>query len=510
MNKNHHQPGILWRRAGIILFLAGLLLFNASIFLGDYQYTKDSGTLLQGKLNPEQIARLTPLSGKVFASPGPMMAEIERLLNPDGKMGSYQLGVAEFWILKASIGGPIRSHRLLFFWLSFGVAVLGALLYIFPGFREMPGIKHNGIFKNPLLNRELPGLILGAYLIGFYILLYWFPQYIVKAISLADPVSHFLRRQPADRWFMYGFLYTLAVGVMGIRMWIKYRHNRYHQIRTLSVIFFQLAFAFLIPSLLERLNQPSMDFKNAWPLNYSFFMDWNLDHLLNSGTLGIFMLFWGVLLSLVIVPVLTYFFGKRWYCSWVCGCGGLAETLGDPFRQLSSKKLIAWRIERFSIHGVLVFSVVMTVMQLANYFSHGSLFGSYTWRVNQAYSFFIGSIFAGVIGTGFYPLMGNRVWCRFGCPLAAGMGIIQKFKSRFVITTNGSQCISCGNCSAYCEMGIDVRWYAQRKQNIVRASCVGCGVCAAVCPRGVLRLEHTLPNRRYNVVLDDQLIASAD
>ena len=39
-------------------------------------------------------------------------------------------------------------------------------------------------------------------------------------------------------------------------------------------------------------------------------------------------------------------------------------------------------------------------------------------------------------------------------------------------------------------MGIDVRAYAQRGQNVVRASCVGCGICAAVCPRGVLRLEN--------------------
>lgn len=85
--------------------------------------------------------------------------------------------------------------------------------------------------------------------------------------------------------------------------------------------------------------------------------------------------------------------------------------------------------------------------------------------------------------------MGNRVWCRFGCPLAAYLGLVQRFKSRFRITTNGGQCISCGNCSAYCEMGIDVRWYAQRQQDIVRSSCVGCGICSAVCPRGVLNLE---------------------
>jgi ferredoxin len=47
-------------------------------------------------------------------------------------------------------------------------------------------------------------------------------------------------------------------------------------------------------------------------------------------------------------------------------------------------------------------------------------------------------------------------------------------------------------------MGIDVRWYAQRGQNIIRASCVGCGVCSSVCPRGVLTLENGPRTDRYN------------
>jgi Pyruvate/2-oxoacid:ferredoxin oxidoreductase delta subunit len=80
--------------------------------------------------------------------------------------------------------------------------------------------------------------------------------------------------------------------------------------------------------------------------------------------------------------------------------------------------------------------------------------------------------------------------------MAAILGLQQRLFSRFRITTNGGQCISCGNCSAYCEMGIDVRAYAQKGQNIVRASCVGCGICATVCPRGVLKLENgPLKNR---------------
>ena len=83
--------------------------------------------------------------------------------------------------------------------------------------------------------------------------------------------------------------------------------------------------------------------------------------------------------------------------------------------------------------------------------------------------------------------------------MAATLGIMQRFRSRFRITTNGVQCISCGNCSTYCEMGIDVRSYAQRGENIVRASCVGCGICSAVCPRGVLKLENGNPDVRLNL-----------
>jgi polyferredoxin len=260
-----------------------------------------------------------------------------------------------------------------------------------------------------------------------------------------------------------------------------------------------VVFAFTLPQILTRLQLPAYDIKSAWPLEYSFFFDYRIDQMMESGTFGIFLLVWGILLFAVGVPLLTYFYGKRWYCSWVCGCGGLAETVGDPFRHLSDKRLGAWKIERWLVHGVLVFAVVMTGAVLYTTLTgEAEILGVNSYGVRSTYGFFIGFVFAGAVGTGFYPVMGNRVWCRFGCPLAAYLGLVQRFKSRFRITTNGGQCISCGNCSTYCEMGIDVRWYAQRGQNIVRSSCVGCGVCSAVCPRGVLKLENKSEPGRIN------------
>jgi Pyruvate/2-oxoacid:ferredoxin oxidoreductase delta subunit len=215
------------------------------------------------------------------------------------------------------------------------------------------------------------------------------------------------------------------------------------------------------------------------------------------GTFGWIAIGFGIFMSFVGVVLLTYFFGKRWYCSWVCGCGGLAETAGDPFRQQSDKSLKAWRIERWTIHSVLVLVTAVTALLLLNWKFHFLNDGLYN-NMKSGYGFLIGSIFAGVVGTGFYPILGSRVWCRFGCPQAAILGILQKYFSRFRITTNGGQCISCGNCSTYCEMGIDVKAYAQRGENIVRASCVGCGVCSSVCPRGVLNLENGPTDTRYN------------
>ena len=376
------------------------------------------------------------------------------------------------------------------FWplLSLGISVL--IIYLVMYYQ---GSKKNSPQRSasPQITGWL-GLIAGIYFIAFYILLYWKPEYLSNAIMMVDPVAAKLSGGQASRWFLYGLMYTVIVLVMGVRMMSKYMHNKYQLIRTGSVMFFQTAIAFILPEILVRLNQPYYDFKNIWPLNYTFFFDWNLNNLINSGGLGIFMLVWGIALIIIAVPVITYLYGKRWYCSWVCGCGGLAETMGDPYRQLSDKSLRAWKFERWIIHGVLVFAVIMTIMVLFQFFTgNDNVLGLFSaGATRQWYGFLIGSAFAGVVGTGFYPLMGNRVWCRFGCPLAAYLGLVQRFKSRFRITTNGGQCISCGNCSTYCEMGIDVRSYAQRGQDIVRSSCVGCGICSAVCPRGVLRLEN--------------------
>ena len=406
------------------------------------------------------------------------------------KVGIYLFSIC----LALAIGvcfGMGRSTPALTSFLVFGGSILGALIFIVSTYNGTPkGIKNNWTTFLSATSKGTIGWILAIMMTTFYVLLYWYADTLKNFYLILDPFSNFLRGRGADQWFLYGTLYTMAVLVMGVRAIYRYRHNRYQIIRTFSVMFFQLFFAYLIPAFLLAMQQPEYYFSYFWPLKPDYLFPGYLGYLKEQpGALAQFMVFWGFISALVMVPLLSYFYGKRWYCSWVCGCGGLAETLGDPFRQLSSKKLHAWKIERWMIHAVLGIIILTTALLWLNTAYGGHYLGSLSNGFNRWYGFFIGAMFSGVIGVGFYPIMGSRVWCRFGCPQAAILGLFQKFKSRFRITTNGGQCISCGNCSKYCEMGIDVRWYAQRGQNIVRASCVGCGVCSAVCPRGVLNLE---------------------
>ena len=364
--------------------------------------------------------------------------------------------------------------------------------------KNQPGIKNNGVWLRHSTSRGNIAWVTAIFLTGFYIILYWWPHLFTGFIRSLDPFSQLLRGKPADHWLLYGTFYTLAVIIMGVRALLKYRHSRYQVIRTLSVMFFQLVFAYLIPHFLVLLNQPEFYLSYFWPLKYDYLFPGTVDSLVKTpGALGVFLFFWTAVISLVGVPVLTYFFGKRWYCSWVCGCGGLAETAGDPYRQLSDKSRQAWQWEVAIIYPILGFIVLTTLLLWLNSIMGGGLLGSLSNGFSQTYGFFIGAIFSGVIGVGFYPIMGSRVWCRFGCPMAAYLGLLQKHFSRFRITTNGGQCISCGNCSTYCEMGIDVRWYAQQGKPIIRSACVGCGMCATVCPRGVLNLENGPREGRY-------------
>ncbi|MEZ0312152.1 MAG: 4Fe-4S binding protein [Myxococcota bacterium] len=337
-----------------------------------------------------------------------------------------------------------------------------------------------GWLLHDVTHRGITAWLLAAVIFAFYIVLYFGGQY-----GIPDLVSPWAEQLGlSSKWVLYGALYSAAIVLGGFWMLWKYRHNRYQVVRTLVVMVVQVTLGFSVPQMLKHAGQPEYYFSYLWPLKIDYFYPYNI-----TGLPWPYVVY-SVVGALVMVPVLGVFFGKRWYCSWVCGCGGLANTAGEPFRHLTSKSTPAWRFEKVAIHTVLIAALLATALAIGSaLLPEESPIVPVAGKYREFYGIIVGGILSGVIGVGLYPIGGTRAWCRNFCPMAAILGLVQKL-GRFRIRVKKDMCISCGLCSKYCEMGIDVRSYAQANQSFTRASCVGCGMCAEVCPRGVLTLEN--------------------
>lgn len=291
---------------------------------------------------------------------------------------------------------------------------------------------------------------------------------------------------------VYGGLYCICVGAFGLHALLKprprqVRYTWYTKLRTASSMFFQIGVYFLLPvfilPLFGQKDVPVTTLFHFWPLS---------PKVLSPETFTKTpWLFWaGLAGSFVVLPVFVYFFGKR-YCSFVCGCGALAETLGDSTRDLSPKGELNRKREMI-VYAVLIWVTLGTIYAwVAPKLFAGKAPGPLDFVFGTAYGFVIQWFWSGVLGVGAYFAFGNRIWCRFGCPLAILMNLYGKvgLKSRFKITSN-DKCIDCGQCNRYCQMGIDVKKFAlsQKPLTLMDTPCIGCGECIAVCPMDVLKL----------------------
>ena len=310
------------QKIGLGIFIIAFGLFIGSLWMGNfelnmqaleesvgnefqYKHISKHAAELEGKRFDNNFAFIAALDGVLMNANSDIIKELDAQgINRssggaywDVILQDYKQTNIKYKTAKGSAVGFIKGNTNLMFWLTFGLAIFGALIYFYPKMLRPSGIQNNGIMQSSLHSRGAIGIAFGVYLVSFYIVLYFFPFYMVNWIILVDPISMALSGSPASQWFLYGFLYTVAVAVMGIRMMIKYRHNNYQIVRTASVIFFQTAFAFLIPQFLAAINQPAPDLKNIWPLDYGFFYKDNLNTLTESGNLGYAMMIWGVILE---------------------------------------------------------------------------------------------------------------------------------------------------------------------------------------------------------------------
>jgi NosR/NirI family nitrous oxide reductase transcriptional regulator len=327
--------------------------------------------------------------------------------------------------------------------------------------------------------------------------------------------------------FYYSLAYCTVVVVFGIRR-IRRRPTPYVRWQTLALMLVQTLPLFILPEIVLPWMGRNGYFEPGHPLR------WLADNLFEryDGALGHERAYWraygfilafplnvyevftdhpmwlwlgiSFLQTFVIIPLMVYRWGKGAYCGWVCTCGALAETLGDPHRQKMPHGP-AWNRVNMLGQGVLAFALLILGLRVAGWalgpgssatgwyrgLFEGIPFLNYAWSVDI--------LLGGIIGLGMYFWFSGRVWCRFACPLAALMHIYARF-SRFRIFPEKSKCISCNVCTSVCHQGIDIMNFANKGLPMQDPECVRCSACVQQCPTGVLSFG------RYNgagrIVLD--------
>ncbi len=227
----------------------------------------------------------------------------------------------------------------------------------------------------------------------------------------------------------------------------------------------QLLFFMAIPSWLIKNN---MALNISWPLYPEVL--WTAGRLL----------VWYAAVSFVFVPGIVFLFGRRAWCTFICGTGVLTETLGNDYRIFGSKAktpppgfiALKWII--------LVLTVVFTVLAFSG-FTQEKAFGL---AFTIVFILLLRMLLMQAVNIILMPKLGTRIWCKYFCPQGLLISLISRM-SRFALVKDESLCISCGTCNQHCSMSIDITG----SPAVIRSGeCVGCGVCVEVCPQQALSM----------------------
>jgi ferredoxin-type protein NapH len=330
----------------------------------------------------------------------------------------------------------------------------------------------------------------------FY-LFYKYPTNFVAQDAVRD-TFYLFGKSPS---FWYAFVYSLIVAVICLRVisvginpyWTGKKSkplSTYQRWKWISILFSQVVVFFFLPFVLPWLLNGGEFFNDQYkPLNKDAYV-----YVYNG-----FRSLGGFLYIFALVPLSVYFFGKR-YCTWFCSCGNLAEAIGvtkwgrswvwnHTPRSAMSKKME--HLQTVFLGLAVLFGIVLFLDGLKIAISPDLIEFGFRFQ-----ALVVDLIFGALIGLGAYPIMGTRIWCRYGCPLAKMMELFGKYSGSKARIEANEKCKGIGFCNKVCPVGIDIEKRAHLNKKAILGSygldetpCISCGSCIEVCPRDALKFS---------------------
>ncbi|MGB7970886.1 MAG: 4Fe-4S binding protein [Candidatus Deferrimicrobiaceae bacterium] len=194
-------------------------------------------------------------------------------------------------------------------------------------------------------------------------------------------------------------------------------------------------------------------------------------------------------LTILIAAILSSFFARKVFCSWVCPVGGISRAL----EWVGKKTLWKNRKPPVLVNRGVDLSLCSLKYLLLAFFAWAIL-----WKMDVAaieqflqtpYNYAADAkmllFFTGISRTAGVTLavlvllsvVVKHFWCRYLCPYGALLGLVSWMSPQRVVR-DGSTCIDCRACTRSCPVEITVH----RKASVWTPECTGCMTCVTSCP----------------------------
>ncbi|HEY5996599.1 MAG TPA: 4Fe-4S binding protein [Candidatus Deferrimicrobiaceae bacterium] len=194
-------------------------------------------------------------------------------------------------------------------------------------------------------------------------------------------------------------------------------------------------------------------------------------------------------LTIFIAALLSAFFARKAFCSWVCPVGTLSravEWLGGKtlWRKRKAETLVPARLDRALLslkYLLLAFFGYIVLWQMDVAAIEAFMFGRYNIAVDAKMLLFFTdmsrTVALSLLALAGLSLLVKHFWCRYLCPYGAMLGLFSWLSPQKVVR-DASTCIDCRACTRACPVEIRV----QEKEGVTTPECTGCLSCVATCP----------------------------
>jgi polyferredoxin len=191
----------------------------------------------------------------------------------------------------------------------------------------------------------------------------------------------------------------------------------------------------------------------------------------------------GLLIFLFVV--LTAFWVKKSFCSWVCPIGFLSEILNRVHYRLFKKGLQVYPLLDFVLRSLKYFLLAFFLFTILYKMSPVALeqfvFSSYNIVADIKMLKFFTDIsttaLVSILASVMLSILIRYCWCRYLCPYGALLGVLG-FLSPFKVRRDASSCTTCKKCDRACPCSISI----SKTDAVVSDECFACGKCVDACP----------------------------